>query len=127
LLANKGGQTNVTFWIIESNATYRGWFTGGNQSGEWGNRAFVSKHIADKGAPGDFFVSEKADVRMGDTPSVGWLLEGTPDDPTLPGWGGQFARAWERPHGRFERMTTKEDRFMKPKLAVPKFLRLETL
>ncbi|MHC4367836.1 MAG: DUF1593 domain-containing protein [Planctomycetota bacterium] len=97
-------------WIIESNATYRGWFTGGNQSGQWGNRAFVSQHIAGKGALGDFFISKKADIKMGDTPSVGWLLKGTPDDPSLAGWGGQFVRAWDRPYSRFERMTTKADR-----------------
>jgi len=97
-------------WIIESNATYRGWFTGGNQSGQWGNKAFVSQHIAGKGALGDFFVSKKADIKMGDTPSVGWLLKGTPDDPLLPGWGGQFVRAWERPYARFDRLTTKNDR-----------------
>ena len=97
-------------WIIESNATYRGWFTGGNQSGQWGNRAFVSQHIAGKGALGDFFVSKKGDVKMGDTPSVGWLLKGTPDDPSQPGWGGRFVRAWEHPYSRFERMTTKADR-----------------
>jgi hypothetical protein len=97
-------------WIIESNATYRGWFTGGNQSGQWGNRTFVSEHIAGKGAMGDFFVSKKADIKMGDTPSVGWLLRGTPEDPSKPGWGGRFVRAWERSCSRFERMTTKEDR-----------------
>ncbi|MHC4534866.1 MAG: DUF1593 domain-containing protein [Planctomycetota bacterium] len=97
-------------WIIESNATYRGWFTGGNQSGQWGNRVFVSQHIAGKGALGDFFVSKKDDIKMGDTPSVGWLLKGTPDDPRQPGWGGRFVRAWERPYSRFKRMTTKEDR-----------------
>jgi len=97
-------------WIIESNATYRGLFTGGNQSGQWGNEAFVSKHIAGKGSLGDFFVSKKADIKMGDTPSVGWLLKGTPGDPSQPGWGGRFVRAWERPYSRFERMTTKEDR-----------------
>jgi len=97
-------------WIIESNATYRGWFTGGNQSGQWGNKAFVSKHIADKGALGAFFVSKKADIKMGDTPSVGWLLRGTPGDPSRDGWGGRFVRAWERPYSRFERMTTKADR-----------------
>ncbi len=97
-------------WIIESSATYRGWFTGGNQSGQWGNRAFVSQHIAGKGALGDFFVSKKADIKMGDTPSVGWLLRGTPDDPSQPGWGGRFVRAWERPYYRFERMTAKKDR-----------------
>ena len=97
-------------WIIESNATYRGWFVGGNQSGQWGNKDFVTQHIAGKGALGDFFVSKKDDVKMGDTPSVGWLLKGTPDDPTQPGWGGSFVRAWERPYSRFERMTTKADR-----------------
>jgi hypothetical protein len=96
-------------WIIESNATYRGWFTGGNQSGEWGNRTFVSQHIAGKGALGDLFVSKKDDIKMGDTPSVGWLLKGTPGDPSKPGWGGRFVRAWERPYTRLERMTTKEE------------------
>jgi hypothetical protein len=97
-------------WIIESNATYRGWFTGGNQSGQWGNREFVRQHIAGKGALGDFFISKKDDIKMGDTPSVGRLLKGMPDDPSKPGWGGQFVRAWERPYYRFERMTTKGDR-----------------
>ncbi|KPK36274.1 MAG: hypothetical protein AMJ65_16390 [Phycisphaerae bacterium SG8_4] len=103
-------ENHPKLWIIESNAAYRGWFTGGNQSGQWGNRAFVRQHVAGKGALGDLFVSKKADVKMGDTPSVGWLLEGTPGDPTQPGWGGRFVRAWERPYSRSERMTKKEDR-----------------
>ena len=97
-------------WIIESNATYRGWFTGGNQSGQWGNKVFVSQHIAGKGTLGDFFVSKKDDIKMGDTPSVGWVLKGTPGDPLQPGWGGRFVRAWERPYARFGRLTTKNDR-----------------
>jgi hypothetical protein len=97
-------------WIIEANATYRGWFTGGNQSGEWSNRAFVTRHVAGHGALGDLFVSKKDDLKMGDTPSVAWLLKGTPEDPSQPGWGGQFVRAWERPYVRFTRLTTAEDR-----------------
>jgi hypothetical protein len=96
-------------WIIEANATYRGWFVGGEQSGPWGNEAFVSQHIAGKGALGGFFVRQKADVKMGDTPSVGWLLSATPEDPSQPSWGGRFVRAWERPYHRFKRLTTKED------------------
>ena len=103
-------ENHPDLWIIESNAAYRGWFTGGNQSGQWGNREFVKQHIAGKGALGDFFVSKKGDIKMGDTPSVGWLLKGRPDDPAQAGWGGRFVRAWERPHSRFERMTTKADR-----------------
>lgn len=96
-------------WIIEANATYRGWFVGGNQSGQWGNREFVSQHIAGKGALGDFFVSQKSDLKMGDTPSVAWLLRGTPEDPSRPSWGGRFVRAWQRPYCRYERMTTTKD------------------
>jgi hypothetical protein len=49
-------------------------------------------------------------MKMGDTPSVAWLLKGTPEDPSKPGWGGQFVRAWERPYVRFDKLTTKEDR-----------------
>ena len=97
-------------WIIESNAAYRGWFTGGNQSGNWGNQEFVSQHVQGNGALGDFFVSKKADIKMGDTPSVGWLLRGSAVDPSKPGWGGSYIRAWERPYLRLDRMPTKEDR-----------------
>ncbi len=99
-----------SLWIIEANATYRGWFTGGNQAGEWGNKEFVKRHIAGKGALGNFFVSKKGDLKMGDTPSVGWLLKGRPSDPSGPGWGGGFVPAWTRPHLRLERMPTKADR-----------------
>ena len=97
-------------WIIEANSTYRGWFTGGNQKGELGNKEFVKQHIAGHGALGDLFVSKKDDIKMGDTPSVAWLLNGTPEDPAKPGWGGEFVRAWERPTAHFDRLTTKKDR-----------------
>ena len=100
-----------TLWIIEVNATYRGWFVGGNQQGEWGNKAFVTKHIAGHGALGDFFATQLGGtIKMGDSPSVGYLLHGTPEDPSQPGWGGQFVRAWARPHVVFDRLTSQEDR-----------------
>jgi hypothetical protein len=77
-----------TLWIIEANSTYRGWFVGGDQRGEWGNKEFVARHVKDHGALGDFFVGRKDDLKMGDTPSVAWLLKGEPEDPSKPGWGG---------------------------------------
>jgi hypothetical protein len=97
-------------WMIETNAAYRGWFTGGNQSGEWGNSEFVAKYIAGHGALGDFFNTHLGGtIKMGDTPSVSWLLKGTPDDPSQPGWGGQFVRAWDRPHVVSDQLTTATD------------------
>ena len=102
-----------TLWIIEANATYRGWFVGGNQQGEWGNKAFVAAHVAGHGALGDFFATLLGGtIKMGDSPSVGYLLHGTPDDPSQPGWGGRFVRAWDRPHVVFRRLTNAEDRIV---------------
>ena len=98
-------------WIIEANATYRGWFVGGNQEGEWGNKAFVATHVAGHGSLGDFFATQLGGtLKMGDSPSVGYLLHGTPEDPSQPGWGGRFVRAWERPHVVFRKITGPEDR-----------------
>jgi hypothetical protein len=98
-------------WIIEANSTYRGWFVGGNQSGEWGNSAFVANSIAPHGAMGKYFATRTSPtVKMGDSPSVGWLLKGDPTDPTSKGWGGTFVRAWARPHSIFTRLTTTSDR-----------------
>lgn len=102
-------ENHQNLWMIESNSTYRGWFTGGNQTGEWENQEFVARHIAGKGALGDFFVSQKDDIKMGDTPSLGRILKGNPEDPVQPGWGGRYVRAWKRPHRVFHRMTTKAD------------------
>ena len=97
-------------WIIESNSTYRGWFTGGNQSGEWGNKGFSEKYISDKGALGSFFMTQLGGrIKMGDTPSLAWLLKGNPQNPSEPGWGGQYVRAWERPYYRFTSMPGKKD------------------
>ena len=98
-------------WIIEANATYRGWFVGGNQEGQWGNKAFVATHVAGHGSLGDFFATRLGGtLKMGDSPSVGYLLHGTPEDPSQSGWGGHFVRAWERPHVVVREFTGVEDR-----------------
>jgi hypothetical protein len=97
-------------WIIEANATYRGWFTGGNQAGEWGNSAFVAAHVAGRGALGDLFATLlEGTIKMGDSPSVAYLLRGTLGDPSQPGWGGRFARIWDGRKTIFERLTTQAD------------------
>ncbi len=98
-------------WIIESNATYRGWFTGGNQDGEWSNTGFPGKYIKDKGHMGNFFMTQLGGtIKMGDTPSLAWLLNSpNPEDPTLPNWGGQYIKAWERPFYLFDILPSKSD------------------
>jgi hypothetical protein len=106
-----------TLWMIESNTTYYGWFIGGNQAGEWSASNFVQQHVAGKGALGDYLAHgisfegrKRTEVRMGDSPTVAWLLRGDPGMPFQPGWGGRYIRAWTRPYVRFDRLTTPEDR-----------------
>jgi hypothetical protein len=98
-------------WMIESNATYEGWFVGGDQTGDQGNAGFVTAHVAGQGALGTYLAALlKGVMKMGDTPTIARLLHGTPEDPAQPSWGGRHVRAWQRPYARFERMTTKDDR-----------------
>ena len=87
---------HADLWLIESNSTFRGMYVGGAQSDDLGNLSFVEQHVRHHGALGDYFYGKKADIKMGDTPSVLYLLNGNSDQPTEPHWGGMF-RATE--HG----------------------------
>lgn len=96
-------------WIIEANETYRGWFVGGNQTSDLDNDAFVSTHVAGHGALGDFFAGlsfggvARPTIKMGDTPSLVYLLGDKPEDPAHNNsWGGRFVRAWERARYTFD-------------------------
>jgi hypothetical protein len=97
-------------WIIEANSTYSGWFVGGDQSGEWGNKSFIASHVAGHGALGGYLAKWiGGEMKMGDTPSVMYVLGERPEDPTRPSWGGSFVRAWPRPRAVFGRITTAVD------------------
>ena len=100
-----------SLWMIEANATYNGWFVGGDMGGDRGNDTFVKAHVAGHGALGEYFTALLGGViKMGDTPTVSRLLRGAPEDPTQPSWGGRYVRAWARPFTTFERLTTAADR-----------------
>jgi hypothetical protein len=97
-------------WIIEANSTYRGWFTGGTQTGEWSNSTFVTTHVAARGALGAFFAAHLGGIlKMGDSPSVVYVLTAARDDPSTPGWGGRFLRVWDGRKTVFDRVTTSAD------------------
>lgn len=108
-------------FFIEANSTYRGWFNGGvgntdlndKPAGidEYSNSGFVTEHVKNHGALGAFFADKLGGtIKMGDSPSVGWVLNGNPADPSAPGWGGQFVRAWRRPGLQLDRLPNENDR-----------------
>jgi Cellulose-binding Sde182, nucleoside hydrolase-like domain len=79
-------------WWIESDTTFRGMYMGGDESGDLGNVAFVRQHVKGHGALGDLFFAKKRDIKMGDTPSLLYLLRGEMNDPASPHWGGAYVR-----------------------------------
>jgi len=86
-------------WLIYNDTTFRGWYMGGNNKGDLGNKSFVTTHIKGHGALGDYFAPLKGgSIKMGDTPTVAWLLKGTPEDPAKESWGGQFIKKPGRPN-----------------------------
>lgn len=97
-------ENHPDLWIIQCETTFRGWCQGGNQKGDLHNRGFVEEHVAGHGALGDYFENLKAagpkrgTIKMGDTPTMAYLLRGDADDPTTPSWGGSFRRVEGRPN-----------------------------
>ncbi len=104
-------------WWIEdgllprfSRDTFRGYYAGGDQSGEWGNVAFIEQNIRGRGTTHDGLFDQvlgdafpvagwpEGTLKEGDTPTFLYLLSpvvggvGNVDDPTQPSWGGQFQR-----------------------------------
>lgn len=90
-------------WWIENDETFRGMYMGGNQENDMDNSEFVKQHVSGHGALGRLFVKKKSDIKMGDTPSVLYMLSplvgdiGELDDPESESWGGSFKKQSGRP------------------------------
>ncbi len=91
-------QNHADLWWIEADTTFRGMYMGGRQDGDWGNRQFVERHVRGHGALGDLFHQKKPDIKMGDTPSLLYLLRGDTNDPIAPHWGGTFRKTDHGPY-----------------------------
>ena len=81
-------------WMIESNATYRGWYMEDeNAPKNMSGAAYYENFIKGHGAMGTNFANHyKGHIKMGDTPSLAYLMNGNPDDPTSESWGGKFTK-----------------------------------
>ena len=117
-------------WMIEANATYRGWFIDAESPKAIQGKAFYPHYIQGRGAMGkDFINYYKGEIKMGDTPSLAYLMKGNPNDPTGESWGGSFTRIDRSTRRIFDRPTTTADtvatysvlewRFKGPKLDIP--------
>lgn len=85
-------------WWVENNTSFRGMYMGGYKDGNYGNESFVEANVKPYGAMGEFFFAQKADIKMGDTPSVLYLLNGDPTNPESESWGGRFKKTDHGPY-----------------------------
>ena len=77
----------------------------------------------------DFKSYYDGEIKMGDTPSLLYLMHGTPEDPTGESWGGSFEKISRSAKAVFDRNTTLSDtvafctvveyRFKGPEIRVP--------
>ncbi|MBB6329000.1 hypothetical protein FHS59_004664 [Algoriphagus iocasae] len=86
-------ESHPDLWMIEANATYRGWFMDNDSPDELKAYAFYENYIQGRGELGkDFIHYYEGKIKMGDTPSLAYLMNGDPDDPTGESWGGSFEK-----------------------------------
>lgn len=97
-------------WMIENNSTYRGWIIDDDASPEFKAASFFNDKIKDRGALGtDFGNYYGGSIKMGDSPSVAYLLKGNPAQPQDESWGGSFEKLPYSAFRRFDRNTTLSD------------------
>lgn len=84
-------ENHPDLWMIEANATYRGWFMDSDSPENIKGDAYYDNFIKSGGALGEDFINYyKGKIKMGDTPSLAYLMNGNPYDPTTESWGGSF-------------------------------------
>lgn len=97
-------------WFIENNSSYYGLFSPSEEPDSVVISNYYSKHIQEKSALGkDFINYYKGEVKMGDTPSLLYMMDGDPNDPTRESWGGSFEKFNYSSRTVFDRTTTIKD------------------
>lgn len=96
-------------WFIENNASYRG-FIGNSKIADKYNRYYYDTYIKGAGHLGkDYINYYKGQSKLGDTPSLLYMMDGNPHNPYKESWGGNFKRISYSSHIVFDRETSAQD------------------
>lgn len=96
-------------WFIENNASYRG-FISQKKVKDCYNAGFYDTYMKGAGHMGaDFIKYYEGNPKLGDTPSLLYMMDGNPSDPAKESWGGSFERCTHSSRAVFHRPATAKD------------------
>jgi hypothetical protein len=96
--------------LIEVNSSYYGFFSKSESLDEINPSDYYDTHIQGAGHLGkDFKNYYRGEIKMGDTPSLLYMMDGNPENPTRGSWGGQFTPISQSPRVILNRSTTVND------------------
>lgn len=97
-------------WFIENNSSYYGFFSNKGMPDSVKTTSYYNQHIRGAGAMGqDFIRYYGGNVKMGDTPSLLYMMDGNPNDPLKESWGGSFRKIDHSSRTLFDRETSISD------------------
>lgn len=97
-------------WFVESNSSYYGFFSKNTES-DISTKNYYKNYINEAGFLGKDFKANRyeGNVKMGDTPSLLYMMDGDPNDPTRENWGGSYDKFNRSPREVFDRNLTIKD------------------
>ncbi|MFN0290983.1 nucleoside hydrolase-like domain-containing protein [Pedobacter helvus] len=97
-------------WLIENNASYYGFFSHSSEPDSVTTSNYYQQYIKDKSFMGrDFANHYKGEIKMGDTPTLLYMMDGNPNDPSKESWGGSFTPTNYSPRIILNETTTLKD------------------
>ena len=97
-------------WFIEVNSSYYGFFSDNHAIDSVKSSDYFGKYIQGAGELGkDFKSYYKGEVKMGDTPSLLYMMDGDPHQPSRESWGGSFDQIRHSSRVVFNRITDIKD------------------
>lgn len=97
-------------WFIEVNSSYYGFFSNNNDLDNVNSSNYYDKIINGAGHLGkDFKNYYKGEIKMGDSPTLFYLMDGNPENPNRESWGGSFEKFNHSPRIVFNGATSLKD------------------
>jgi hypothetical protein len=117
-------------WFIEVNSSYYGFFSNNILLDSVSSSDYYNKYINGAGYLGkDFKKYYNGEIKMGDSPSLFYMMDGNPDNPMRESWGGSYTKFKYSPRVVYNRTTNLKDtvafcsilefHFAGPKIDIP--------